>query len=527
MDAIYSILLPAPSQNVVPTIRLQLNAGYFLDVPTPMWEPNRLRFPNLSTQYRDLVDAIILDATSREVATIIELHWNDDISQFSPMALKGNGNSTISGDSLTFWSTMAKKYATNPFVFYELFGAPHIDSYETWMEGNTVFEGMRTMTAAVTSQGVKGMILVGGQLDFAYDANSLVQYNLDIASNGKAIYVFQPYMGPSQAADKTKSVQGYVEFVDLVLSSTNRPVMITGVGQFCCPAEGACFQHNGNLDGFAAGYVRAILIESTRRNISWTGFGYRPGNGGDCNQPDANDGTRLYSSLHHNGNGADWATLFPEFFPGDIRFAEDLTIPAAKSDLVGPVVGTVGGVLFGAGAVAFFFYHRRQKRKIENLEADIAKWSESEVRALQEKWQRTHDFEELCSVVPHRSQESVAWKAKSFQQKTKSTFIAGIKKSAHSSFVPSERFAFIYPRKPFNIPRPSFRPPTRENTRDQSLTSSNAGIRSGGQPSPFASFTSRRTSNTHGSYLAAHPSYLKANNPTFNSTRTNVSNVSY
>jgi len=49
---------------------------------------------------------------------------------------------------------------------------------------------------------------------------------------------------------------------------------------------------------------------------SWTATAYTPGLAGNCNGPDANDGINLYSSALHDNQGADWANLFPDFFPG-------------------------------------------------------------------------------------------------------------------------------------------------------------------------------------------------------------------
>jgi hypothetical protein len=73
-DSIYAKILPAPA-GVQPALRLTLNAGYYLDVPTPNWSANRAKYPALSDQYKSLVDGIVADATSRGVVTIIDLHW--------------------------------------------------------------------------------------------------------------------------------------------------------------------------------------------------------------------------------------------------------------------------------------------------------------------------------------------------------------------------------------------------------------------------------------------------------------------
>lgn len=111
------------------------------------------------------------------------------------------------------------------------------------------------------------------------------------------------------------------------------------------------------------------------------------------------------------------------------------TIYTENNDLVILGVGAAmgGGLMLVLGSVIFI--KRRSVRR--TLEAE--KWTDAELRALEEKYQITHDFEELCQVVPHRSRASVAEKAKSFQQKSKSTFQSQFR----GSFLPSERFAFV------------------------------------------------------------------------------------
>jgi len=518
MDNIYSILLPAPTQTVQPTIRLHLNAGYYLDVSTPLWQANRAKFPNLSAQYQQLVDLVVSDATSRGVVVIIDLHWSDDVSTFSPMALKGTATS---GDAVTFWNQVATKYASNPLVFYELFNAPHIDSYTTWMEGDAQFEGMRKMTAAVLTKNVKGMLLIGGQRSFAYDAASLLKYTTDINNKDKALFVFQPYMGPIQASEVIKGVPGFIDQVDQVLTATKRPIVLSSLGQFCCPAEGPCGVHDGTHLNGKTGYIRAILLEATRRNISWTGFGYRPGTGGRCDQPDINDGAALYASASHDGLGANWAELFPTFYSADSNNLPTLpsltpSVQAATIDIAVPVGAGVGGAIALAGALGLVW--RRHKRKAalkqKRIEEELATWTDNEVRALQEKWQVTHDFNELCSVVPHRTRESVAWKAKSFQQKTKSTFIHNFQRTA--SFVPSERFNFIYPRRPYNLPGPLMR---AMNESSNAYSGPNRPPAAG----PVSPYSSSRnypasTSNPPNGYSGNNPNYYNNNNPYYASS---------
>lgn len=187
LDAMYAKLLPSPA-GIQPSIRLTLNAGYYLDVVTNNWSANRNKFPGLSAQYVTLVESIVADATAKGVIVILDLHWNDDINEQQEMALKGT---TTIGDSLTFWNRLSSKFANNPLVWYELYNEPHAANYDVWLNGNAKFEGMKAMAALVRANNIKGMILVAGAFGFAYDATSLIQFPKD-TSVDRVMFVFHP-----------------------------------------------------------------------------------------------------------------------------------------------------------------------------------------------------------------------------------------------------------------------------------------------------------------------------------------------
>jgi len=313
MEAIYAILLPVPA-GVTPAIRLSLNAGYYLDVPTPNWAANRATYPNLAQQYRTLVANVVASNTAKGVVTILDLHWNDDVLQQQAMALKGT---SISGDSLAFWQSVSTTFASNPLAWYELYNEPHAPSLQVYMSGNTQFEGMQEMYDLVLSNKVTGMILVGGAFDFSYDADSLVSFAEAQTVTNQLAFVFHPYMGPDQSSDTAKNAPNFEILATQVLTTTKQPIIATELGQFCCVAEGSCFLYDGTFNGVSMGYARAILTIMQSNNIGWTVFGFRPGTGGECTQPDANDGTGLYNSANHNGEGANMISLFPTFYPAN------------------------------------------------------------------------------------------------------------------------------------------------------------------------------------------------------------------
>jgi len=306
-------LLAESGNDVMPTVRFSLNAAYWLDVETSAWAANRASYPNLSQQYRTLLDRLVDIFTAQGLVVILDLHWNDDVSEQQAMALRDDGTRST-GDSVTFWSQLAERYGSNPLVWYELYNEPFASSYSTWLDGGNGFEGMRPMYQAVRAH-TDAPIVIGGQANYAYDAESLVSFEQEVRPVG-VVYNLHPYMGPYQAGDPTKNIDGYEERVQRIIDGTGRPLIITEFGQYCCPADSACYLYDGTFEGSSMGYVEAVLNLNQRYDVSWTAWAWRPNSqgGGDCNQPDMNDGAELINSDDYNGQGANWSRLFPLFY---------------------------------------------------------------------------------------------------------------------------------------------------------------------------------------------------------------------
>ena len=305
VDNILNNMLPAPA-GVQPTLRIGLTAAYWLDQPTSAWSGNRDRYPNLAAQYRALITSLVNYVTSKGVVAIMDLHWNDDVTEQQPMALATN--------SLAFWSAMGSAFGSNPFVWYELYNEPHVESYAAFKDGDATYAGMIPMYSTLRNLNVRGLVLIAGQADYAYDSASLVRLQADVPSLQGVVWVAHPYMGPYQAGDPIKTATGFDTLASAVLA-TGRPLFLTELGQYCCAANGACYAYPGSFNGVAMGYVEAVFTIAKTRGVSWTIWAWR-GAGGNCNGPDANDGTGLYSAAAHSGQGADYVTLFPKYYAG-------------------------------------------------------------------------------------------------------------------------------------------------------------------------------------------------------------------
>jgi len=306
----------AGDSQVLPAVRFSLNAGYWLDVESPMWADNRARYPELAAQYRQLVSSLVSRFTGENVAVILDLHWNDDVTEQQAMALRASDFSQgPTGDSVKFWSSLAQTFGDNDLVMYELYNEPFAASYDTWLRGGSGYEGMQPMYEAVR-RFTQNPVVIGGQKNYAYDSDSLVAFERDVQPVN-VLYNIHPYMGPYQKDDASKNVPGYENHVQAILEGTGKPLIITEFGQYCCPANGPCYQYSGQYDGQNMGYVEAVMNVNVKYDVSWTTWAWRPNSGtasADCNQPDANEGTELYDASNHDGIGADWKTLFPAFY---------------------------------------------------------------------------------------------------------------------------------------------------------------------------------------------------------------------
>ena len=47
--------------------------------------------------------------------------------------------------------------------------------------------------------------------------------------------------------------------VKKILNGTNKPIISTEFGQFCCDTNGSCYDYNGTWNGEQLGYSEAII----------------------------------------------------------------------------------------------------------------------------------------------------------------------------------------------------------------------------------------------------------------------------
>merc|ERR1712048_1423009 len=302
-------LTAVPSDSVVPAVRIPLTASSWLGVNTSASAGNMAKYPDLGKQYRNFIGNLVKEYTERNVVVILDLHWTDDDTDNAAMAGKGATN------CVDFWDSVASIHGSNSYVFYELYNEPHKVELDAWMNGDSTTSGMLEMLAAVRKHSTNPVI-IAGYGGYAYDADSLVQIDGKLGSDKNVIYNFHPYMGPNQAGDSKKCPVNFESYVEKVLDSTEKPVIITEFGQGCNPVEGAAESCSAVYDGKTMGYDHTILTIANKHSVSWLPWAWRPMAAGPnpktCQDINGgSDGLSLYSPA--DGKGADFAGLWKEY----------------------------------------------------------------------------------------------------------------------------------------------------------------------------------------------------------------------
>lgn len=139
---------------------------------------------------------------------------------------------------------------------------------------------MLQMEKAIRKNAPEAMLVIAGAKSWAYDSDSLINLDSQLTSSN-VMYNFHPYQGPSQAGDARKAAAGFETMVKNVQDGTEKPIIITEFGQFCCDTDGVCYNYPGNWEGETMGYDEAILSIARDQNVSWTPWSWRPAKSGN------------------------------------------------------------------------------------------------------------------------------------------------------------------------------------------------------------------------------------------------------
>lgn len=309
LQPLIDILTNVTTPGVITAVRIPLTASSWLGVNTTASSANMARFPHLADNYQAFIQELVVAYTSNGIVVILDLHWSDDDSTSTPMAKRG------AVDCVVFWASVARTFAGNDYVMFELYNEPHVSDIATWLHGDEASAGMVDMLAAVRASS-PNPVIIAGAYQYAYDAASLLVLDAALqrgppSSATNVIWNFHPYMGPPQAGASAKCPVGFEGMINMVLNSTERPVIITEFGQACCGTHTQC----ESCLSSSVGYDEEVMQIAALHSISWLPWAWRPMSSGPDTRKceDVNGGLQPPGgSLAHptDGKGADFLSLW-------------------------------------------------------------------------------------------------------------------------------------------------------------------------------------------------------------------------
>lgn len=153
------------------TIRLDLNQDFWLNSQDA----------SVKGSYKQIIDAIIYEATKNNMAVILDLHWLDSNLKQAPMA---------DTKSLEFWRQVATAYKDFGTVIFELYNEPYQITQQIWLDGDGIYVGYQQMHDVVRATGANNPVIING-LDYAYDL-SFVNDSFSVKGTN-IIYGSHPY----------------------------------------------------------------------------------------------------------------------------------------------------------------------------------------------------------------------------------------------------------------------------------------------------------------------------------------------
>ncbi|HEY8087753.1 MAG TPA: cellulase family glycosylhydrolase [Polyangiaceae bacterium] len=157
-------------------VRVPLNADCWLGV-------NGVPTAQAGAKYQSAISTWVNLITSNGMVAILDLHWT------APGTYLANAQVPMADadHAPTFWSQVAKAYAGNGSVIFDLFNEPYITDWACWTSGGTCAQwngssptgsnytvaGMAALLQAVRKAGANNVVILGG-LAYSSDMSSWV-----------------------------------------------------------------------------------------------------------------------------------------------------------------------------------------------------------------------------------------------------------------------------------------------------------------------------------------------------------------
>jgi len=311
--------------------------------------------------YRDLVKQAVELCNSKGCYIILDLHWSDA----NEWGQNIGQQSMPDRNSVVFWKDIAKLYANNPSVLFDIYNEPRDVSWDVWLNGGTTTSrpnrpglrpvtyeavGMQEMLDTIRDTGAKNVVVVGG-LDWAYDFSGILagKQLKDPTGNG-VIYANHTY------DNKSESVFTWI--ANMEEASARFPIIISEFGGSGGPNRRQGWWGQSPSTAMGDDWLLHVMQAIQDHNWSFTAWDLHPTAGpvliSDWNYTPTPDFGVYVKELLVNGK-------LPKYTPPDIsKIAETAasTLPESArmdgSELYGdwqinpePNEGTMGGGMMG------------------------------------------------------------------------------------------------------------------------------------------------------------------------------------
>jgi hypothetical protein len=153
-------------------VRVPLNEDCWLGI-------NGVPSAYAGANYQTAILAWVNLLTDNGMVAIVDLHWTAPGTQLA----KGQAPMADADHSPTFWSQVAKAFAKNGSVIFDLFNEPFITDWGCWVSGGSCAQsagttyavaGMASLLKAVRDAGAENVVILGG-LGYSSDMSQWVK----------------------------------------------------------------------------------------------------------------------------------------------------------------------------------------------------------------------------------------------------------------------------------------------------------------------------------------------------------------
>jgi hypothetical protein len=247
-------------------VRLPLSQDYWFGKVVNWSTPNP---SDGGAQYKKIVDQLVELALSFGKYIELDLHW----SNAGEWGKNIGQHNMPDENSVEFWVDVAKRYANNPAVLFNLYNEPHDITWEVWRNGGSITEvvnkgksdektltyvtpGHQKIVNEIRKAGANNIIIAGG-LDWAYDLTGVASYALTDTPQGNGI-VYDSHIYP------WKEWNGRNHDTKVLSIADKYPVIVGEIGI-------DLFGEWGAFENFS-GWLKGMLDWFDKNELHWTAW---------------------------------------------------------------------------------------------------------------------------------------------------------------------------------------------------------------------------------------------------------------